>query len=61
MILNSYLECVSRGEFSLAQKIQFEANELTENTMIENILKKLESVGYSVTERNSCNIVVEIT
>ena len=60
VILNSYLECVSKGEFSLAQKIQFEANELTQNSVIENILQKLETVGYSVTERNSCNIVVEI-
>jgi glycosyltransferase involved in cell wall biosynthesis len=59
VILNSYLECVARGEFSLAQKIQFEANELTENAVIENILKKLEAVGYRITERNSCNIVVE--
>jgi len=44
----------------VAQKIQFEANELTQNSVIENILKKLAAVGYSVSERNSCNIVVEI-
>ena len=40
----------------VAQKIQFEANELTQNSVIE----KLKTVGYSVTERNSCNIVVEL-
>jgi FkbM family methyltransferase len=60
VILNSYIDCISRGEFSLVPKIQFEANELTESNVIDGILEKLNVLGYKVTFRDCCNIVVEL-
>lgn len=60
VILNSYIDCVSRGQFSLVRKIQFEANELTESRAIDDILEKLNALGYKVTFRDCCNIVVEL-
>jgi len=59
VILNSYLDCVTRGELNLIPKIQFETNELSDPVVIKNTLEKLSTFGYRVTV-NGCNTVVEL-
>jgi hypothetical protein len=62
IILNSYLDCVAQGcgWFPLIQKIQFEANCLTDNNAIESVLQRLSSLGYEVTHRDCDDIIVEL-
>jgi hypothetical protein len=60
VILNSYLECVSRGEFSLAQKIQFEANDLTPVKVIDDLIEKMKTFGYTSFRREGDNITAEL-
>ena len=43
MILNSYLECVSRGEFLLADVVRFEANSLTPTNVVDDMVEKLKT------------------
>ena len=57
VILNSYLECVSRGEFSLVPVIRFEANSLTPDHVIDDMLEKLKSVGYRWFKKEGDNII----
>jgi glycosyltransferase involved in cell wall biosynthesis len=61
VILNSYLECVSRGEFSLAQKIQFEATELTPAKVTDDMVEKMKTFGYKTFVREGDNITAELT
>jgi hypothetical protein len=60
VILNSYLECVTRGEFSLAPKIQFEATELTPVKVTDAMIEKMKTFGYTSFRREGDNIVAEI-
>ena len=60
VILNSYLECVTRGEFSLAPKIQFEATELTPSKVTDAMIEKMKTFGYMSFKKEGDNIVAEI-
>jgi hypothetical protein len=60
VILNSYLECVARGEFSLAQKVQFEANDLTPVKVIDDLIEKMKTFGYKTFVREGDNITAEL-
>jgi glycosyltransferase involved in cell wall biosynthesis len=60
VILNSYLECVTRGEFSLAPKIQFEATELTPSKVTDAMIEKMKTFGYTSFRREGDNIVAEL-
>ena len=48
IILESYLECVSTG-FPLIPKIQFEANQWSDQKQVNNILEKFIKHGYTYT------------
>jgi glycosyltransferase involved in cell wall biosynthesis len=60
VILNSYLECVTRGEFSLAPKIQFEATELTPSKVTDAMIEKMKTFGYTSFRREGDNIVATV-
>jgi glycosyltransferase involved in cell wall biosynthesis len=59
VIVDSYLDCVDAGEFTLVPKIRFEANCLTDNTVIERILQRLSGYGYNDWVRDGDDIVIE--
>jgi hypothetical protein len=59
VIIDSYLDCVVRGEISLIPKILFETNELIEHEVVKNILEKLSTFGYKVT-LSGYNTIVEL-
>jgi len=59
VILNSYLDCVSRGEFSLVPKIQFEANELTEKALIDALVERMSTFGYT-SSWDGCNMHLKL-
>jgi hypothetical protein len=60
VILNSYLECVTRGEFSIVPTIRFEANSLTPTNVVDDMIEKLKTFGYTSFEREGDNIVAEL-
>ena len=43
MILKSYLECVTRGEFLIVPTIRFEANSLTPTNVIDDMIERLKT------------------
>ena len=59
VIVDSYLDYVDAGEFPLVPKIRFEANCLTDNTVIERILQRLSGYGYNDWVRDGDDIVIE--
>jgi glycosyltransferase involved in cell wall biosynthesis len=60
VILNSYLECVTRGEFLLADTLSFEANELTPKQITDNMIERLKTFGYKTFRREGDNIIAEM-
>jgi hypothetical protein len=60
VILKSYLECVTRGEFSIVPTIRFEANSLTPTNVVDDMIEKLKTFGYTSFKREGDNIVAEI-
>jgi hypothetical protein len=48
IIMQSYLDCVSKG-FPLIPKIQFEANQWSDQKQVNNILEKFIKYGYKHT------------
>jgi hypothetical protein len=61
VILNSYLECVTRGEFLLADTLSFEANSLTPTNVIDDMVERLKTFGYRNFRREGDNIITELT
>lgn len=60
VILKSYLECVSRGEFLLADVVRFEANSLTPTDIIDDMIEKMKAFGYTSFIREGDNIVATV-
>jgi len=54
------LECVTRGEFLLADVVRFEANSLTPTNVVDDMIEKLKTFGYTSFEREGDNIVATI-
>ena len=60
VILKSYLECVSRGEFLLADVVRFEANSLTPTDITDDMIEKMKAFGYTSFIREGDNIVATV-
>ena len=60
VILKSYLECVTRGEFLIVPTIRFEANSLTPTNVVDDMIEKLKTFGYTSFEREGDNIVATV-